>query len=203
MFVIQPLNLGFWVYVATFGVTLAKQTQAHLTGGRHLMSALFDFMFGTLLGDAETAFTILKNWLIICTSNTQSGFSYFECWGMRPPGDLLKECRCLLSSTTLWNYPDNIISQSLLFHNQGPRDTPCYLHPWWLGLWNSSSNLLSCLEITMTSSSHLYEAKSLETIDNWGKCSSFLGACLSPQRRTHYICFPGFWEVELFFFCFW
>lgn len=39
------------------------------------MGALFDFMFGKLLGDAETAFTILKNWLIKCTCNIQSGSS--------------------------------------------------------------------------------------------------------------------------------
>lgn len=39
------------------------------------MRVLFDFMFGKLLGDAETALTILKNWLIKCTWNIQSGSS--------------------------------------------------------------------------------------------------------------------------------
>lgn len=37
------------------------------------MRALFDFMFGKLLGDAEIAFTILKNWLIMNTGNIQTG----------------------------------------------------------------------------------------------------------------------------------
>lgn len=39
------------------------------------MRALFDFMFGKLLGDAEIAFTILKNWLIMNTGNIQTGSS--------------------------------------------------------------------------------------------------------------------------------
>lgn len=36
------------------------------------MSALFDFMFGKLLGDAETALTVLKYWLIMGTCNILS-----------------------------------------------------------------------------------------------------------------------------------
>lgn len=77
---------------------VAKQTQAQGTVGKRLMRALFDFLFGKPLGDAETAFTILKSRLIMGTRNTQSGSSKFKCGGIRPPGDLLKECRCFLSS---------------------------------------------------------------------------------------------------------
>lgn len=101
MVIIQSLDPSF-LACAPQGFTwhhVAKQTQAYLTVGKHLMRALFDFMFGKLLGDAETAFTSLKNGLIICTRNTQRGSSKFKCWGIRPPGDLLKECRCFLSST--------------------------------------------------------------------------------------------------------
>lgn len=43
------------------------------------MSALFDFMFGKLLGDAETALTVLKYWLIKGTCNILSRPSKLEC----------------------------------------------------------------------------------------------------------------------------
>lgn len=97
----------------------------------------------------------------------------FEYWGIRPPGDLLKECRCFLSSMTLWNYSDNIISQPFVLQS-GTQENSCHLHPWWLGLWSFSCDLLSCLEI-VTDSSHFFEE---EIWRQWitEKCLHFPGS---------------------------
>lgn len=163
---------------------VAEQTQAHLPVGRRLMRALLDFMFGKLLGDAERAFTILRNWLIMCTWITPSGPSKSECWGIRPPGDLLKERRCFLSSTTLGNYSDNVISPKSFVPQSDTQEHPCHLHPWWLGLWGFSSDLLSYLEI-MTGFPHFYEAKNLEVTDNWWESTSFWVWRIWSHREGH------------------
>ena len=136
----------------------------------------------------------------MCTCNTQSGSSKFACWGIRPPGDLLKECRCFLSSTTLWNDSNNIISQSFV-PQSGTQERTCHLHPWWLGLWSFSSDLVSRLEIITTGFFHLYEAPDLETIDIWESLHHLWSGIFGATGKDTYVCFPLLWQTKAFNRC--